>query len=140
MHGKGILTNLDTSKYEGFFVDNNKQGRGRSTSMNGTIYEGEYHLNQASGTGTQYTSFSTYTGTPHSIIVIIVYSSLFDNTHNMKDTSQKDLSMGRVQCCSPMDNDIKGHSKKVNSMAKEHSLGQIAACTKVHGKTTYNMA
>lgn len=52
LHGKGILTWPDGSKYEGFFVEGMRQGRGRFTSSDSDIYEGEWKANKADGYGT----------------------------------------------------------------------------------------
>ena len=63
MHGKGVLTDTDGGKYEGFFYENKKTGRGRYTYMNGEIYEGEWKDDEKEGYGTLYKlDGATYSG------------------------------------------------------------------------------
>lgn len=45
MSGRGVLTWPDGSKYEGYFIEGRREGRGRFTSSDGDIYEGEWKNN-----------------------------------------------------------------------------------------------
>lgn len=53
-HGKGKITYIDGSYYEGDFVDDKKEGHGRQLSKDGTIYDGKWHNDMREGEGTLY--------------------------------------------------------------------------------------
>lgn len=56
--GKGKLIYRDGSTYEGDFVNNKFEGRGQFTETNGSFYNGEYLNNQPNGRGRYYDSAS----------------------------------------------------------------------------------
>jgi len=58
-HGFGIQSWLDGTRYEGEWVDNMAEGRGRITFANGDVYTGEWHCGSFHGMGTYRASDGT---------------------------------------------------------------------------------
>ena len=51
MYGKGVLENIDGSKYDGVFVKNKKQGYGKYYYNKDKYYEGEWFNGKQHGKG-----------------------------------------------------------------------------------------
>jgi hypothetical protein len=58
MYGKGVKDGQE-GKYEGYWVDGVRRGRGRFTFPDGSIYEGEWKNDKSNGIGTFYASIGT---------------------------------------------------------------------------------
>ena len=52
MHGEGVFTWEDGRKYEGNYIDDQKEGRGKFTWPDGRIYDGEWKNGRQHGIGT----------------------------------------------------------------------------------------
>eukprot|EP00443_Scrippsiella_acuminata_P099286 CAMPEP_0115636488 /NCGR_PEP_ID=MMETSP0272-20121206/33696_1 /TAXON_ID=71861 /ORGANISM="Scrippsiella trochoidea, Strain CCMP3099" /LENGTH=302 /DNA_ID=CAMNT_0003073497 /DNA_START=118 /DNA_END=1027 /DNA_ORIENTATION=- len=115
--GHGTLERPDGGRYEGQFADNKAHGNGKLSYASGDVYDGEWVEDTPKGTGGSHTGMG----------------------QAMKVNGTKIVSRGMVLNNGLTDRNSKGIICAARNMARVHSIGLIARCTKANSTKTKSM-